>query len=206
MPGTTATQGLTYPVQTDRVVDHPTHLQVLASQVTAKLAAHTTDVARSVKVPAAVMRWNPLPATDGYFLYRHRNAVPGQNIMIHNEVLVDTDNMCDLSRDSRTLFIRHPGYYMCGFYLALHGGQDSNDTVLQAGITIGGGSNAFFTGQYAIPAAYDANHVSFATIERVTTADTAIYVNIWAYDIGGGVNDWIAVSTNMLWAYWIRDL
>lgn len=106
MPGTTATQKLTYPTSGDNLKDQGTYLATLAKQVDARVAANASLLASQLDRPCAIVDCtipNVISTTIG-------------TPIKFDSVVLDTAGLVDLSADQRIMTLP-PGYWIIGGYV-----------------------------------------------------------------------------------------
>lgn len=191
MPGTTATQNLTYPVSTDRLRDQGLYIETLAKQVETRLNSHDDDLARSQIPPFAMVERGPTGT-----LFGEDFAFPFER------VLVDTDNMVDLSRDSQRIVLTRTGWWNVGCYITT-GATGCSTGFINLWVD---GTN---TSGVPIPQHQKEHLIGFSSL----VAEADVQANVLGCDVfsyltvsGTGCSTSITLNYARMWAYWVRDL
>lgn len=106
MPGTTATQKLTYPTSGDVLKDQALYLETLARQVDARVASNASILASQLDRPFAVIDCTVPNAI----------STTAVSAIKFDSVVLDTAGLVDLSADQRVITIP-PGYWLLGGYV-----------------------------------------------------------------------------------------
>jgi hypothetical protein len=106
MPGTTATQKLTYPTSGDNLKEQAQYLETLARQVDARVASNAAMLARQLDRPFAVIDCT-IPNVI---------STTAVNAIDFDSVVLDTAGLVDLSSDQRVITLS-PGYWILGGYV-----------------------------------------------------------------------------------------
>lgn len=189
MPGTTATQNLTYPTSGDKVRDQGLYIETLAKQVEARLNSHDADLLRSQIPPFALIE----AGSNGYLW---------GNELVFNRVLVDTDGMVDLSKDARRINLTRTGWWNVGVHLQI-GASGCNPgfvTVYVDGTDTSG-----------VPIQQDQRENLQAYSAVTSEGDVQANIlgcDIFAYVQRSGTNcaSSFTLTKARMWAYWVRDL
>lgn len=196
MPGTTATQKLTYPVNTDLLKDQWSYQRTLAQQVEGRFVNHYYDLGRSQVPPLAVVDLT-IPASypvQGSF-------TPGNELLDFDTVQVDTANLVDLSANPNVINLTTPGYWSVGGYAFEIG------TTCSAGSVILYVSGTGFTGQNFQNSARDVGVAGFNAQAVSYDVQITSTGTVFAYiGINGTCNNTTSVQNARMWAYWVRDL
>lgn len=197
MPANTATQGLTYPIQTDTFKELPAHLKVLADQLDARVNSHRSDLARSDRPPACLI------ATAIPRVYTMGGG-GGADVITFDTVSLNIGGMTDLADDPRLITFPKAGFYVVGGYIRT-GGLGTAQTMLNMLINDPGNSpfTHGFTGRDG-GGAKAAGSGSF--VARVSVPGSSTFMRLTT----GGVSPSSQVSVDpihtRMWAYWTADL
>jgi len=112
MPGTTATQKLTYPTSGDNLKEQAQYLETLAKQLDARTAANAAILARQLNRPFAAIDCT-VPNSI--------SAVNSSSLILFDSVVVDTAGLVDLSADRRVISLNSTGYWLVGAYVDFSG-------------------------------------------------------------------------------------
>lgn len=132
MPGTTATQRLTYPTSGDRLADQAAYIETLARQVDSRINAQVNVLAQQADRPLAIV---DSKATRN--IQTSVNAVPKTNGLITwDTVLADTAGLVDLSVDTHIISMTSPGYWLVGCYIDFVGNPGGSSCASVGSITL----------------------------------------------------------------------
>ncbi len=197
MPANTATQGLTYPLNTDLLREQHVHHRVLAEQLELRFGFHTADLERTRMRPGAIIR-----ATATQTL----NLTSGNSddrMVKFDTVEVDTAGFVDLSRDARYIDTSSiPGWYHIGGYVVSGpvGGSNQYQITVVNGESMTGEEYAKDSGTSLAPGI--GNSVGVFDRRPAGSEPVSLQVN----HAGTSVLGTATIYTAMLWAYWESDL
>lgn len=200
MPGTTATQKLTYPTSGDNLRDQATYLATLAKQVDARVKANADILARQLNRPCAIIDCTT-PSTISTTV-----STPIQ----FDTVVVDTAGLVDLSLDRRLITLNSTGYWLLGCYV------DFSGTPGGSNCTTNGAINLKINCDNGTPSTWsnyvkDFNvvhsYVCCAGLTQVTSPSAPGKVYLTG-DIANGTGCTFSLTTTAarMWAFKVREL
>lgn len=201
MPGTTATQKLTYPVSTDVLKEQAQYLETLARQVDTRMQAGAVALAGQLNRPFAIVDCTVLHTVS---------ATSSASLVQFDSVVVDTAGLVDFSADRRVINFNSTGYWLVGGYVDFVGTP--------------GGSNCATIGSLVLELNCDNTnpdrwsnyvkdhntghsyvHVSGLAQSTDVTNLGRVYMDAFI-SAGTSCTNILNVSTARMWAFKVRDL
>ena len=202
MPGTTATQKLTYPTSGDNLKDQATYLATLAKQVDARVAANANILANQLNRPCAIVDCT-IPNTI--------NITSNQlSIIKFDSVVVDTAGLVDLSADQRVIKLNSTGYWLIGSYIDFIGSPGGSNCASVGSITVGlncdNGTPSIFS-NYVKDFNAIHSYVHCSGLVQITNPALPGNVYIQGTGVGGtGCSFLLTANTARMWAFKVREL
>ena len=199
MPGTTATQKLTYPTSGDNLKDQATYLTTLAKQIDARVAANAAILASQLNRPFAVIDC----------------TIPNQISTValtpikFDSVVADTAGLVDLSADQRVITLS-PGYWIVGGYVDFVGTPGGSNCATIGGLTLrlqcDNATPSVFS-QYAKDPNLGHTYIQSSGLAQVLNPATPGKLYLTA-DIATGTTCTflLTASTARMWAFKAREL
>lgn len=125
MPGTTATQKLTYPTSGDNLKEQAQYIETLARQVDARSASNAAVLARQLNRPCAI-----IDCTIPNSISTTASTSPK-----FDSVVLDTAGLVDLTVDQRIMTLG-TGYWLVGGYVDFLGTAGGGSNCTTGGITL----------------------------------------------------------------------
>jgi hypothetical protein len=198
MPGTTATQKLTYPTSGDILKEQAQYLETLAKQIDARSASNAAVLAKQLNRPMAIV-----DSTVPNVL----STVQGTAVK-YDSVVLDTAGLVDLSADQRVINLT-PGYWLLGGYVDFvgsPGGSNCTTGAITLRLNCDNATPNIFS-QFAKDFADTHTYVQSSGLAQVLnpalpgkqylTADIAY---------GTGCTFLLTVNTARMWAFKVREL
>jgi hypothetical protein len=203
MPGTTATQKLTYPTSGDNLKDQALYLRTLGKQVDARVAANAAFLARQLNRPCAI-----IDCTIPNAININSNQL---SIIKFDTVVVDTAGLVDLSSDQRIIKLTSTGYWLLGFYVDFQGTPGGSNCTSNGSITAllncdNGTPNTWsnFVHDFNLTHSY----VGGSGLTQITNPALPgnVYVQGTGTGLGTGCTGLLTAATARMWAFKVREL
>lgn len=203
MPGTTATQKLTYPTSGDNLKDQAQYLETLAKQVDARAAANAAILAKQLNRPCAIIDCtvaNPISNQDS------------TSLVLFDSVVLDTAGLVDLSSDRRVITLSTTGYWLLGCYVNFTGSPGGSGCATNGALAMSLNSDNTTPGRWS-------NYVKDLSLGHCTVHASGLaqvsnpalpgrcYINAsLACSSCTGCPTTFTVSTARMWAFKVREL
>lgn len=205
MPGTTATQKLTYPVSTDLLKEQAQYLETLARQIDARASSHAASIASQTNRPFAI-----LDATVQRQYPTSVNAVPDSaGFFDFDSVVVDTAGLVDLTASTKSISLNSTGTWVIGCYAAFTGLPGGSSCASLGSLTVNfhcDNGTPQTWGGYVKDFNTVFSYVHVSGLTRITSAGSPGLVYMDVDNAGTGCNTLINVLKARMWAFKAREL
>jgi hypothetical protein len=201
MPGTTATQKLTYPTSGDNLKEQAQYLETLAKQLDARVAANADLLARQLDRPCAIIDCT-VP-----------NVISNQlssSLIQFDSVVLDTAGLIDLSSDRRVITLNSTGYWLVGGYVDFQGTPGGSGCSSLGAIALALNCDNGVAARWPnfvkdLNSGHSYLHTSGLTQILSPSAPGRLYMNA-ALSGGTGCGTTFNVFTARMWAFKVREL
>lgn len=199
MPGTTSTQGLIYPVKTDRLRELPAQQQRLAFQLENRWQSHEFDLDRVRVRPAAAVAATVQQTVTTF------GGSPDADVILWDTVLFDTAGFVDLSLDTRGINTSGvAGYFSIGCWVS-HGGIGGSTPVTSLNLetaATGALRSSIWDNNPGSPMSTFGQSV--VALDPRDLVEDILYARMGAS--GTSIASTVVVFEAIMWAFWERDL
>lgn len=198
MPGTTSTQGLIYPVKTDRLRELPAQQQSLAFQLENRWNSHQYDLDRASQRPGAAVAATVAQTVTTF------GGAPDAEVIRWDTVLFDTAGFVDLALDNRGIDTSGvAGYFTVGCWVS-HGQIGGTNPVITLTLDAASSLMAGSCWDNSPGVVNTTLAQSVCGLDQRELGDDTLFAKMGAS--GSGIASTLVVHEAIMWCYWERDL